>query len=131
VTLAGFRTDLPQLLSGLDVLAHPASREGLGVALLEAASAGVPVVTCDVGGVPDVVEHGHTGLLVPADDRAAMRGALSRLLCDRAERARLGAAARTHVQRRFDVASLVDAHLSLYAEVRGARAAAATPTVMR
>ena len=131
VTFAGFRTDLPQLLPGLDVLAHPASREGLGVALLEAASAGVPVVACDVGGVPDVVDHGRTGLLVPVDDAGALRAALSRLLRDRAERARLGAAARTQVERRFDVAGLVDAHLSLYAQARNARAAAAAPTVMQ
>jgi glycosyltransferase involved in cell wall biosynthesis len=129
VTLAGFRADLPELVPGLDVLVHPASREGLGVALLEAASAGVPVVACDVGGVPDVVDHGRTGLLVPADDAAALRAALARLLRDRAERARLGAAARGHVERRFDVASLVDAHLSLYRRVRSERAAGATPTV--
>jgi glycosyltransferase involved in cell wall biosynthesis len=129
VTLAGFRTDLPALLPGLDVLAHPASREGLGVALLEAASAGVPVVASDVGGVPDVVEHGRTGLLVPADDAAALRAALGRLLRDPAERARLGSAARSHVERRFSVAGLVDAHLSLYRRVLGEHEAAAEPTV--
>lgn len=131
VTFAGFRADLPRLVPGFDVLAHPASREGLGVALLEAASAGVPVVACDVGGVPDVVEHGHTGLLVPADDAGALRGALARLLRDRAERARLGAAARAHVERRFNVAGLVESHVSLYAEVLNPRAAAAPPMVMR
>jgi glycosyltransferase involved in cell wall biosynthesis len=130
VSFAGFRADLPELMPGFDVLAHPASREGLGVALLEAASAGVPVVACDAGGVPDVVDDGHTGLLVPTDDAGALRAALARLLHDRAERARLGAAARAHVERRFDVASLVDAHLSLYRRVRNARAAAAAPTVM-
>ncbi len=117
-------------MPGLDVLVHPASREGLGVALLEAASAGVPVVACNVGGVPDVVDDGHTGLLVPADDGRALSAALARLLRDRAERARLGVAARAHVERRFNVASLVEAHISLYAHVRNARAAAAAPTVM-
>ena len=130
VTFAGFRADLPQLVPGLDVLAHPASREGLGVALLEAASAGVPVVACDVGGVPDVVVDGHTGLLVPADDAGALRAALARLLCDRAERARLGAAARAHVERRFDISGLVDAHVSLYRRVLTASSAPAAPTVM-
>jgi glycosyltransferase involved in cell wall biosynthesis len=131
VSFAGFRSDLPELLPGLDVLAHPASREGLGVALLEAASAGVPVVACDAGGVPDVVDHGHTGLLVPVDDVGALRAALARLLHDRAERARLGAAARAHVERRFNVTRLVDAHLSLYRRVQNARAATAVPTVLR
>jgi glycosyltransferase involved in cell wall biosynthesis len=131
VTFAGFRADLPQLVPGFDALAHPASREGLGVALLEAASAGVPVVACDVGGVPDVVEHGHTGLLVPAGDAGAFCAALARLLRDRSERARLGTAARAHVERRFNVAGLVDAHLSLYAQVLNPRAAAAPPLVTR
>ena len=72
VVLAGFRADLPELVPGLDLLVHPAGREGLGLALLEAASAGVPVVACAVGGVPDVVVDGETGVLVPRDDAAAL-----------------------------------------------------------
>src|SRR6185436_240723 len=103
VVLAGFRRDLPALVPGLDLLAHPAGREGLGLALLEAASAGVPVVACAVGGVPDVVVDGETGLLVRGDDASAMARALRALLSSRDERARLGAAARRHAERRFDV----------------------------
>jgi glycosyltransferase involved in cell wall biosynthesis len=124
VTLAGFRTDLPELLAGLDVLAHPADREGLGVALLEAAAAGVPVVACAVGGVPDVVEHEQTGLLAPADDPAAFSAALARLLSSASARARLGAAARDRVVERFSVDGLVAAHLALYERVLTRRAAA-------
>ncbi|HVY64072.1 MAG TPA: glycosyltransferase [Gammaproteobacteria bacterium] len=122
VTLAGFRGDLPRLVPGFDLLVHPAAREGLGLALLEAAAAGVPAVACAAGGVPDVVEHGVTGLLVPAGDAAALRGALARLLAAPAERATLGAAARARAERRFGVAALVAAHLSLYERVLGARA---------
>lgn len=129
VVLAGFRADLAALLPGLDVLAHPAAREGLGVALLEAASAGVPTVACAVGGVPDVVVDGETGLLVPHDDSAAFGRALCTLLAAPAERARLGAAARRRVERRFDSGSLVAAHVSLYTRVLGERAAALAPAV--
>jgi glycosyltransferase involved in cell wall biosynthesis len=124
VVLAGFRKDLAALLPGLDLLAHPAEREGLGVALLEAASAGVPVVACAVGGVPDVVVDGETGALVPRADAAAFARALRELLASPGERARLGDAARRHVERRFGVERLVAEHLSLYSRVLAERAAA-------
>ena len=127
VVLTGFRTDMPDLLPGLDVLAHAAVREGLGLALLEAASAGVPVVAYAAGGVPDAVVDGTTGLLVPVGDTAALRAALARLLAGRVERARLGAAARAHAERHFGIDGLVDAHLDLYNRVLGERAARAAP----
>jgi glycosyltransferase involved in cell wall biosynthesis len=129
IVLAGFRADLPELLPGIDLLVHPADREGLGVALLEAASAGVPVVACAVGGVPDVVVDGETGVLVPRDDAAALRAALARLLGAPDERRRLGAAARRHVERRFDTARLIAEHLTLYSRVLDEPAAASERTV--
>src|SRR5262245_50952588 len=127
VVLAGFRRDLPSLVPGLDLLAHPADREGLGLALLEAASAGVPVVACAVGGVPDVVVDGETGLLVARDDAPGMARALRALLGSPDALARFGAAARRHVERRFDVSRLVAAHHSLYTRVLAERASAAAP----
>lgn len=127
VMLAGFRSDLAGLLPGLDLVAHPAEREGLGLALLEAASAGVSAVACAVGGVPDVVVDGETGVLVPRDDAAAFARALRGLLASPDERARLGEAARRHVERRFDVDRLIAEHLSLYSRVRGEPAAALAP----
>jgi glycosyltransferase involved in cell wall biosynthesis len=131
VALVGFRADLPELLPGLDVVAHAAVREGLGLALLEAASAGVPVVAYAAGGVPDAIVDDVTGLLVPAGDAAGLRAALARLLAARVERARLGAAARAHAERHFGVDGLVDAHLSLYRRVLDERAARAPTTVAR
>jgi glycosyltransferase involved in cell wall biosynthesis len=127
VVLAGFRADLSALVPGLDLLAHPAGREGLGLALLEAASSGVPVVACAVGGVTDVVVDGETGALVPSEDGAAMARALRALLASPEERARLGAAARRHVEHRFDVSRLVAAHHSLYTRVLGERVSARAP----
>jgi glycosyltransferase involved in cell wall biosynthesis len=124
VTLAGFRGDLPDLVPGLDVLVHPADREGLGVALLEAGSAGVPVVACDVGGVPDVVVDGETGRLVQAADAAAMRRALASLLSSVDERRRLGVAGRRRVERHFDLGKLVVEHVALYTRLLGEQAGA-------
>lgn len=131
VTLAGFRADLPALLPGLDVLAHPAEREGLGVALLEAAACGVPVVACAAGGVPDVVAHERTGLLAPVEDPAAFAAALARVLSSADERERLGVAARASVERRHSVEGLVAAHLNLYRRVLDERAAAREAAVAR
>jgi glycosyltransferase involved in cell wall biosynthesis len=129
VQLAGFRSDLSELVPGLDVLAHPAEREGLGLALLEAASAGVPVVACAVGGVPDAVEDGRTGLLVPADNATGFAHALEHLAETPALRRQLGAAARARVERHFGVAGLVAAHRSLYDRVLGASATVARPVL--
>jgi glycosyltransferase involved in cell wall biosynthesis len=131
VTLAGFRHDLPELLPGLDLLVHPAEREGLGLALLEAASAGVAVVACAVGGVPDVVVDGETGVLVQRDDAVALRDAIARLLGAPQERRRLGAGARRHVERRFDTARLVAEHLALYTRLLAEPAASPVPPVFR
>jgi len=131
VTLAGFRRDLPELLPGLDLLVHPAEREGLGLALLEAASAGVAVVACAVGGVPDVVVDGETGVLVPRDDAVALHDAIARLLGAPQERRRLGAGARRHVERRFDTARLVAEHLALYTRLLTEPAAAPAPPLFR
>ena len=131
VTLAGFRNDLPRLMPGFDLVVHTAEREGLGLAVLEAAAAGVPVVACAAGGVPDVVEHGVTGLLVPVGDVPALRDAIGPLLTSPAERARLGAAARTRAERRFGVAGMAAAYVSLYERVLGERAARVARPVSR
>ena len=117
VVLAGFRDDLAELMPGFDLLAHPAEREGLGVALLEAGSCGLAVVACAAGGVVDVIEQGRTGVLVAPDDGAAFAAALARLIGDPLECAALGGAARADVQRRFSVRAMVAAHLDLYSAV--------------
>jgi glycosyltransferase involved in cell wall biosynthesis len=122
VRLAGFRDDLDALLPGLDVLAHPAEREGLGVAVLEASSCGVPVLACAAGGIVDAIEHERTGLLVAVNDAEALGAALERLIGDPALRRQLGAAARARVERDFSVAGMIDRHVRLYADVAGAAA---------
>ena len=77
VRFAGFRKDFDRLLPGFDLLVHPAIREGLGVAMLKAAAAEIPVVAFDVAGAREAVVHGKTGLLVPVEDVGALRNAIS------------------------------------------------------
>jgi glycosyltransferase involved in cell wall biosynthesis len=76
-----------------DLCAWPAVNEAYGMALLEAQAAGVPVVSCATRGVPDVVEHGKTGLLATAGDEAGFAGLVRELLLDKDRRARMSAAA--------------------------------------
>jgi glycosyltransferase involved in cell wall biosynthesis len=89
-------------------------REGMPVCLMEAASCGVPAVATAVGGVPELVEDGVTGLLAPAGDAQALADCLERVLRDPSLAARLGAAARRHAEERFDVRQQVDRLLRLW-----------------
>jgi len=79
-----------ELFAAADFCAWPAVNEAYGMALLEAQAAGIPVVSCDTRGVPDVVQNGRTGLLVPYGDQAALAHAMRELLTDEDKRARLG-----------------------------------------
>lgn len=82
IVLAGYRSDLDQLLPNLDMLVIPSHTEGLPVILLESLRCGLPVVATSVGGIPEVVVDGEHGLLIPPGDVAALAAAISRLLDD-------------------------------------------------
>jgi len=117
VRLAGFRADLPRILPCLDLLVHPAYREGLGVSLLQASAAGVPIVACRAGGIPEAVRDGLNGLLVPPGDVAKLRDAIATLLRDPALARRMGDAGRELVGREFSPDSMVEGNLAVYREV--------------
>ena len=117
VRLAGFRSDLPRWLGCLDLLAHPATAEGMGVALLQAASAGVPVVASRVGGIPEAVQDGVSGLLVPPADPAALGAALDSLLADPELRKSMGAAGRDFAGRQLSAERMVEGNLAVYREL--------------
>jgi len=119
VLLAGFRTDMPRILPALDLVVHPALSEGLGVALLQAAAAAVPVVAFAAGGVCQAVDPGRTGLLVPPGDAAALGRAMARVLTDAALARSLGEAGRVRVCREFTPQRMAARHLALYGEVLG------------
>jgi glycosyltransferase involved in cell wall biosynthesis len=117
VRFAGHRNDLPRWMGNLDLVVHPATMEGLGVSLLQAASAGVPVVASAVGGIPEAILDGVTGRLVPPRDVAALGTTIRELLHDPARRAAMGQAARQRVLDEFDVRTMVDRHLALYRDL--------------
>ena len=100
----GFRNDVHEVLKGVDVVALPSLAEGFPLALLEAMAAGKAVVATPVGGVPEALTDGVTGLMVPPGDSAALSRALQSLIADPHMRCRIGAAARSRVVADFSVA---------------------------
>jgi glycosyltransferase involved in cell wall biosynthesis len=119
VHLAGFRDDLDNLLGCLDLLVHPATMEGLGVSLLKASSAGVPILASSAGGIPEAVRDGVNGILVPPGDAAALATALGQLLADPALRRRLGEGGRELMRREFSTDAMVEGNLAVYRELLG------------
>ena len=118
---AGFRDDLPRWLGGLDLLVHPAQMEGLGVALLQASAAAVPIIASRAGGLPEAVADGVTGLLVPPGDGQALCAAMDTLLCDPARRRRMGDAGRARVLAEFSVETMAEGNLAVYRRVLASR----------
>lgn len=117
VTLAGFREDLDDYVGCFDIFVHPALAEGLGVAALKAAAAGVPVVGFDAGGLAEAVTDGETGILVPPEDTGALRTAIAALMDDEALRNRMGSAGRKRMQDEFSIVTMAEKHVALYESV--------------
>lgn len=119
VRFPGFRDDLARILPCLDILAHPAWMEGLGVSLLEAAACGVPIIASRAGGMPEIVEDGANGFLIePGDDRR-LAECLSLLLDNPELRREMGRAGRQRVLDRFAVERMVAGNAALYLELTG------------
>jgi glycosyltransferase involved in cell wall biosynthesis len=116
VVFAGRRDDVERVLEAIDVFALPSWTEGLPLVALEAMAHGRPVVATPVGGTPEVVVDGETGILVPPRDARALAGALRRLLEDADLRARMGAAGRARVQERFSEDAMAARVHELYEE---------------
>jgi glycosyltransferase involved in cell wall biosynthesis len=114
VELLGERHDVPALLAQSHVFVLSSRSEGMPISVLEAMAAGLPVVASSVGGIPEQVVDGETGLLVPPDNPAALACALQCLLDEPELRARMGAAGRRRAVELFDVARFRRDHLALY-----------------
>jgi glycosyltransferase involved in cell wall biosynthesis len=113
VAFLGLRKDMPDVLSASDVVVHSSIREGLPRVVLEALAVGTPVVATAVGGVPDVVADGVSGLLVPPEDPAALAGAVLATLADPAAAARRVQAGQAAV-RPFSARQMLDEQHALY-----------------
>lgn len=106
VTVTGYlgQGEVAAELAGSDIFVLPSFAEGVPVVLMEAMATGLPVVTTRIAGIPELVEDGVSGLVVPPGDAAGLAGALATLLADPALRDRMGAAGRAHVVAEHDIA---------------------------
>lgn len=118
---AGFRPDLDDYLGAFDLLVHPALAEGLGVIVLKAQAAGLPVIAFRAGGVVEAVRDGETGLLTPPADVSALAEAIVQLVEDETLREHYADNARAHALEHFSIDTMVEQHAALYRSVLDAR----------
>jgi glycosyltransferase involved in cell wall biosynthesis len=116
VLLLGFREDAPRILRHLDVFVLSSYLEGLGTSILDAMAAGVPVVATKTGGIPEMVDHQVSGLLVPPRDPRSLADAICAVLGDRNLGDRLKQGGLKTVER-FKSDAMVEATRSIYEEV--------------
>lgn len=111
------RKDIPEIMHAIDVLIAPSHSEGFSNAILEAMTAGKPVVASAVGGNCEQIVHEHTGYLFPRSDEHALAGYLKNLAASAKRREAMGAAAATRIDEMFSVQAMTAAHEKLYEDL--------------
>jgi glycosyltransferase involved in cell wall biosynthesis len=114
VRFLGECRNVPDILADGDLFVLPSRTEAMPNAVIEAMAAGLPVVASAVGGIPEVIAHGHTGLLVPPDDPLALAASVAQLMNDPARAAALGRSARDFISREFGFGRMVSRFEELY-----------------
>ena len=125
VVMLGQRDDVRRLLAAADAFLLTSVSEGIPMTIIEAMAAGVPVVATTVGGVPELLQNGVTGLLAPAGDAAGLADALVRLADDGDLRARLAAAAKRRALENFSEAGMIGSYDRIFQEMLAARVSVA------
>lgn len=117
VKLPGFRNDLEQWLPSFDALVHPASAEGLGVAVLQGGASALPVIGGEAGGIPEIIVDGETGILVTPGDVEQLGRAINAVVLDPARARAMGDRGRERVRRHFSVDVMVQGNLDVYRDL--------------
>lgn len=113
----GFRKDIPKILSSLDLFVLSSHLEGMGSSILDAMASRLPVVATKVGGIPEVVINGETGLLVPPRNPSALARAILRLYSDKTLASRLGQKGYELVHRKFSAEAMAEKVVRLYEKI--------------
>lgn len=117
--LPGERSDVPEVMRGLNCFALPSLVEGVSNTILEAMASGLPVVATDVGANAQLVQHGHTGHIVPSGNMADMAAALLALASAPQQAQDMGAQGRARVEQRFSLDAMMAAYDAVYGSVLG------------
>jgi glycosyltransferase involved in cell wall biosynthesis len=111
----GMRPDIPELMAQMDLLVQPSHYEGLGIAIQEAMATGVLVVASEIGGIPELIEHGKTGVMFPVGNSQALADEITRMInLNEAERNQIVSQARESVEARFSKAAVINQLSDLY-----------------
>ncbi|MCE5209302.1 MAG: glycosyltransferase family 4 protein, partial [Chloroflexi bacterium] len=105
--------DVPDLMAAADIFILPSRSEGLPLVLLEAMSAGLPIIATDVPGVSDALDGGRCGIIIPIEDPQAMSAGLLRLLSDETLRGHLGQAGRDYFRQEYTLDRMMSRYLDL------------------
>jgi len=119
IVFLGWQENVPGVMSAMDMLVLPSLNEAVGIVLIEAQSLGIPVIASDVGGIPEVVKDGQTGLLVRPADPDALAKAMLKLLDDPALRRAMSGSASAWCRGRFTADAMLDKVTRMYKEVIG------------
>jgi glycosyltransferase involved in cell wall biosynthesis len=114
VYLPGQVEDVPALLRSFDFFVQPSINEGISNTILEAQSCGLGVVATNVGGNPELIEHGYNGLLVDAGNTESLAGAIESYIDNPETRRKHGDSARSMVKEKFGIGVMSEAYLSVY-----------------
>lgn len=114
VIFAGFRDDVAACMKACDLVVHPSLSEAFCQVLIETMSVGKPLISTDVGGAREVIEHGVTGTLVPAADSDALKQAVETAINDPARKAAMAEAGQKFVRGRFTLERMIDEQYELY-----------------
>jgi sugar transferase (PEP-CTERM/EpsH1 system associated) len=114
VWLAGERKDIAEIMSVLDIFVLPSQAEGISNTILEAMASGLPVIATAVGGNPELVDDGVSGILVPVSSPESMKKALLTLIVDKEKRAKQGRQSRQRVLDNFSISAMVNKYTKVY-----------------
>ena len=117
VIFTGFRHDIANVLSAIDILAFPTLKESFGRSAIEAMALGKPVVASNVGGVPEIVNHGKTGILVSPGDAEELADGLLELINDKEKREDMGNEGLKVVREKFDIRDMMNRIENVYKEL--------------
>lgn len=117
IHLLGFRDDIPELMPNFDLLLVPSLWEGFGLVVVEGMAAGVPCIASDVSSIPEIIDSGTSGILVPPGDAGALAEAVDRLRRHDALRSRIGQIGRERVEERFTVERMMSTYEKIFADL--------------